>query len=274
MKEQCAVLRWCGLVVLSAAAQACAVHLPAASRPFDRSLTLNAAPVTIHFANSHGSYGRPLLLYTTGDGGWARNDLALYREIVSWGYPTAGFSAPEYLEHLRGERTTTPEELGRDYAHIIAFAQAHLGVEPGTPVVLVGVSRGAGLEVVAAGQPSVHDKLGGVIAVALTQEEEHVRWSGLRRLMTMHAAAPVILQVYEYLPLLDPLPVAVVQSTRDSYLPAEAAARLFGPDTATRRFRPIEARNHSFAGAREQMYDTVHRSLRWIDSRIRLEDTR
>lgn len=271
-------MRWlwrCGLVVMSLASPACAAHVPAGARPFDRSLTLNAHRVTIHFANEGGALARPLLVYTTGDGGWARKDLALYKQIVSWGFPTAGFSAPEYLKHLRGQATTTPERVGEDYARIIDFAVAQIDVEPGTPVILIGVSRGAGLEVVAAGQPLVRERLGGVIAVALTREEEHVRWFDLRRLpLVRHPAVPEMLAVYEYLPLLGTVPVAVVQSTRDAFLPAAAAARLFGPDTATRRFRAIDARNHSFAGARGQMYDAARASLRWIDAVMYPEDTR
>jgi hypothetical protein len=254
--------RWSTLLLLAAASHACAVHLPPASRPFDRPLTLNAHALTIHLANAHGPARRPLLLFTTGDGGWARKDLALYREILSWGYPTAGFSAPDYLKHLRGGAgATTPERLGRDYARIIEFAASGLDVEPGTPVVLIGVSRGAGLEVVAAGQPAVRDVLEGVIAIALTKEEEYVR----------HSRTRVMIEVYDYLPQLAAVPVAVVQSTRDSFLPADAAARLFGPETPTRRFRAIDARNHSFGGAREQMYLTVRRSLRWIESLITAE---
>jgi pimeloyl-ACP methyl ester carboxylesterase len=203
-------------------------------------------------------------VYTTGDGGWKRKDLALYRQIVSWGYPIAGFSAPDYLDHLRGEDgTTTPGRLGRDYADIIAFAETNLGLEPGTPVVLVGVSRGAGLEVVAAGQPRVRDKLTGVVAVALTREEEYVRWFG--RFPILHRPQErVMVQVYEYLPLLGQLPIAVVQSTHDQFLPAAAAAQLFGAETPTRRFRAIEARNHSFAGARAEMYQACREAFDWI----------
>ena len=263
----------CGLIALTLGLPACATHLPASSRPFDGALSLNAHQLTIHFSNEGATAGRPLLVYTTGDGGWARKDLALYKELVSWGFPVAGFSAPEYLKHLRGKGATTPERVGHDYARIIAFAEVHLHMEPGAPVVLVGVSRGAGLEVVAAGQAVVREKLGGVVAVALTKEEEHVHWLG-RLPVLHHPAIPVMLELYEYLPLLGAMPVAVVQSTRDSYLPAEAAARLFGPDTATRRFHAIEARNHSFGGARREMYDALKASLEWIETLIPSGDSR
>jgi hypothetical protein len=265
-------LHW-GLVVLSLSIPGCAANLPPSSRPFDGALSIDARQLTVHFANEGAAAGRPLLVYTTGDAGWVRKDLAVYKEMVSWGYPIAGISAPEYLEHLRGRTAATPERVANDYLRIIAFARARMHLEPGAPVVLVGVSRGAGLAVVAAGQAIVREKLGGVVAVALTKEEEHVRWLGhlpaIRR-----PAIPVIVELYEYLPLLGDMPVAVVQSTRDSYLPAEAAARLFGPDTATRRFRAIEARNHSFGGARREMYDALKASLEWIETLIPSGDSR
>ena len=258
-------LRLVSILLLALASHACAAHLPAASRPFDRSLTLNAHPLTLHFANGEITRKRPLLLYTTGDGGWVRKDLALYRQIVSWGYPTVGFSAPDYLRHLRGaEGTTTPRALGRDYAEIVAFAETNLHIQPGTPVVLIGVSRGAGLEVVAAGQPGVRDRLSGVVAVALTKEEEYVRWFGRRLPLVRRPPTQVMVEVYDYLPLLGSLPLAVVQSTRDQFLPAAAAAQLFGAETPTRRFRAIDARNHSFGGARDQMYQACKEALMWI----------
>ena len=77
-----------------------------------------------------------------------------------------------------------------------------------------------------------------------------------------------MVQVYDYLPRLGDLPIAVVQSTHDNYLPAADARTLFGPDTARRRFQAIDARNHSFAGARDDMYRAIAGSLDWIDTLI------
>jgi len=267
----------CLIYLLAALSHGCAGRLPAASKPFDRALVLNGHSLTVHFANAGTEGTRPLIVYTTGDGGWARKDLAFYRQIVSWGYPVAGFSATDYVKHLpRESDTTTPGRLGRDYDAIIAFAKERLGTAADRPVVLVGVSRGAGLSVVAAGQRRVRAQIAGVVAVALTKEEEYVRWFGLRRrpARSRRAREPVMLQVYEYLPLLGTLPLAVVQSSHDNYLPATAARRLFGADSGTRRFNTIEARNHSFSGARDKMYDAVHAALRWINGLLYSEDTR
>jgi hypothetical protein len=77
-----------------------------------------------------------------------------------------------------------------------------------------------------------------------------------------------MVEVYEYLPRLAGIPIAVIQSTHDNYLPAADARALFGPDTPHRWFQPIQARNHSFGGARPQMYQAMQRSLDWIQDLI------
>jgi pimeloyl-ACP methyl ester carboxylesterase len=215
-----------------------------------------------------------LLLYATGDGGWWRKDAQVFDELASWGYPVAGFSSRNYLKNLGYVAdTTTPARLARDYMLLIDFSLASLGLPAGTPVVLVGVSRGAGLAVVAAGQRQVRDRLAGVLAVALTREEEYVKRYRTRREQAAGAPARelVTIETYDYLTRLAPLPVAVIQSSRDDYLPADKARQLFGPDTPTHRLIAVDARDHAFDGARAELYRQMERSLAWIASTIRRE---
>jgi hypothetical protein len=72
------------------------------------------------------------------------------------------------------------------------------------------------------------------------------------------------LELYPYLRNLRDVPLSVIQSTRDNYLPADAARALFGTDTPIRQLHAIEARNHSFAGARQALYATLRSSLAWL----------
>lgn len=246
-------------------------HRPAAAAvPEDRSIVLNGHALRLHFANPSADRSRPLLVYATGDGGWHRKDLAAYQHLVSSGDPIVGFDAHDYVTHLgAADATTTPGRLAADYARIIETARSALQLPADRPVVLVGVSRGAGLSVVAAGQRALRRNISGVVAVALTREEEYVKWFRRLRRRTARPPARVMVEVYDYLPRLADMPIAVIQSTRDNYLPADAARALFGPDTPHRWFQPIQARNHSFGGARPQLYDAVQRSLDWIQGLIR-----
>lgn len=247
------------LLVLTAMPVAACVHAaPAVQLPriTDERVQLNAHPLTLHLSPGSAEHQGELLVYATGDGGWRGKDRDVYRQLQSWGYPTVGFSAPDYLNHLPGDDgTTTPARLASDFAAIIDAARPLLHVPQSGPVILVGVSRGADLAVVAAGQPGLQPELGGVVAMGLTREEEYVH----RR-----RRPDLALELYPYLRNLRDVPLSVIQSTRDSYLPADAARTLFGSDTPVRQFHAIEARNHSFAGARQAMYATLRSSLAWL----------
>lgn len=218
------------------------------------SVRLNNQSLTLHLAPGLPNERSEVLVYATGDAGWHRKDRDVFRQLQSWGYAVVGISAPEYLKLLPDDEGTTPGRLAADFSTIIDSGMAALQLRQ-VPVVLVGVSRGADLAVVAAGQASLQPRLAGVVAIGLTREEEYVHRRRTR----------VALPLYDYLPRLGELPLTVIQSTRDNYLPADAARRLFGSDTPVRRFEAIDARNHSFAGARHQLYATLHASLRWLD---------
>jgi fermentation-respiration switch protein FrsA (DUF1100 family) len=233
--------------------------------PLVRTVTLYGHPLQLHLS-ALGSGHVPLVVFATGDGGWRGYDLDTYQHLVSWGYPVAGFSAPEYIKYLRGEdETTTPVRLATDYMLIVELARRELRLPGDTPAILVGISRGAGLSVVAAGQRLLQPQLAGVLAVALTREEEHVRFR--RRRSSNASGESLMLQTYEYLPNLDAVPLEVIQSTNDSYVTAAQARELFGRDTEHRRLVAIDSKNHSFSDAREELYAAMEQSLGWLRRR-------
>ena len=169
--------RWLGLLLCLASISGCALRprpavapggAPVADRSpvADQSIVLNDHSLRLHFARGARGPQRPLLVYATGDGGWHRKDLAAYRHLVSYGYPTVGFDAHQYVTHLGRSGSTTPARLAADYERIIHAAKATLALPAEYPVVLVGVSRGAGLSVAAASQRTLrplidHDRAHG-----------------------------------------------------------------------------------------------------------------
>jgi fermentation-respiration switch protein FrsA (DUF1100 family) len=258
------------LVLVLPLTGACAArtHAPAATpRIPERTITLNGHGLRLHFANAGGPSLSPLLVYATGDGGWHRKDLDAYRHLVTSGNPIVGFDARDYVTHLGAPSATTPERLAADYQQIITAAREALNLAADRSVVLVGVSRGAGLSVVAAGERELLPSIVGVMAVALTREEEYVRWYRRLRRRGSSLENLEMVALYEYLPRLADIPVAVIQSTRDHYLPAEEARTLFGPDSPHRWLQPIPAHNHSFGGARPALYRAMQAALDWISLR-------
>ena len=262
-------------VALAAALSSCAhrgpVLDPARTALYVRQIALYDHPLDVHFARPRQMLVlRPMLIYATGDGGFRGRDKELFDEMASFGYPVAGFSARTYLKNLGYVAdTTTPARLARDYQRLIEFSERALELPPTTPVVLVGMSRGAGLAVVAAGQRLLRGTLAGVLAIALTKEEEYVRHYRVQRGQSPPGTPRrelVMIETYDYLPQLSSLPVAVIQSTRDGYLPADQARQLFGPDTSNHQLHAIDAWDHSFAGARDELYQQMRQSLTWICS--------
>jgi dienelactone hydrolase len=238
------------------------VHSKAVVRVQDRWLLLHLSrPVDDSTAQS-------LILYVTGDGGWRGKDLETFDHLGTFGQPVAGFSAPDYLNHLRGGADSlSPDALARDFAGIASLAKRRLFLAPSTPVVLVGVSRGADLVVVAAAQPELAPAVGGVLAVALTDEEEYVRHRSRTLLHPgAHDAqlAPFeMVKPYEFIERVR-APLCVIQSTNDQYVPAAKAREAFGPDDPARQLIAIPSKNHSFSDQRDALYDAMRRSISWI----------
>ncbi len=207
----------------------------------------------------------PLILYATGDGGWRGKDRDAFEQITAWGYPAAGFSSPNYLRHLvRHTHQTTPADVARDYARLIDVVKARMAVDAEVATILVGVSRGSGLAVAAAGEPSLQPELAGVVAVALTREEEYVHRPKRKRSAPQDPPEMVMLDNYEYLPRLRNLPLSIIQSTHDDYLPADEARRLLGPDSNARQLHAIPSKNHSFSDARAALYEELRASIAWV----------
>lgn len=225
----------------------------------DTDVLVRAHPLTLHLSLTPQHPADPLIVYATGDGGWRGDDKAIFDELVAWGYPVAGFSARDYVKHLGdGVTAISQAEMAADFAALIRAAKAALTLPEMTRVVLVGKSRGAGLDVAVASQGPVRSRLRGVIAIALTREEEHAL------AQSPAGATPAMLLTYPALAPIGHVPVAVIQSTHDDYIPAAEARALFGPDTASRTLRPVESSDHNFEGGVPALYREMTRCFEWI----------
>ena len=67
--------------------------------------------------------------------------------------------------------------------------------------------------------------------------------------------------------LLGSTPLAVIQSTHDSYVPAAESRELLGADTPTLRLYEIESKNHGFSDAREALMRDIDEALQWVEER-------
>ncbi len=233
-------------------------------------MTLDGHPLELRLSRpAQTRADKVLIIYATGDGGWLGLGSDIFNWLASWNYPVAGFSARSYVHHLgyfSEDETTTPRLLVRDYESMIAFAEKELGLPPSTRIILVGLSRGAGLSVVAAGEGGLDYRMAGLLAIALTKEEEHVlhRPRSARSANTTARPPRVMIETYKYLNRPTPFPVMVLQSTHDGYLTADEARKLFGPDTDLRKLKAVEATNHSFHNGCQKLYQYAEDAMNWM----------
>jgi hypothetical protein len=243
------------------------IHVPGPSPHISQPVKLYDRGLEIRLSGSwERSKSDALIVYATGDGGWHGLGEQIFKWLLSSGYPVAGFSAKGYLKNMGYvSNTTTPERLVEDYQLIIEFAETRLRLPPSTRIILVGVSRGAGLSVVAGGEGTLRRELAGLVAIALTKEEEYVRRYRTRRGPDGKRHRELVeIQTYRYLNRLTDFPVSVIQSTGDNYITAEGARKLFGPDTELRKLHPVAARNHRFSGGCDELYTQIVAALDWV----------
>jgi type IV secretory pathway VirJ component len=209
-----------------------------------------------------------LVVFATGDGGWRGVSSEVFEHICAQGRYAAGFDSWKAVEPY--ENTGTRTSIADATASIErAFSEAKraLGLPDSTQVIVVGVSRGAGLAVFAAAQPRLRHAVAGAIGIALTLESDYLRAPDPAiRPAGIQVDAKERILFYPILPQLAPIPVAVIQSTNDSYVGAAESRRLMGPDTPALRLYAVEAQNHSFRGGVERLLADLDNALNWIEA--------
>lgn len=207
-----------------------------------------------------------LVVFSTGDAGWIGASGAVFARLAELGYYAAGYNAREMLKPLResGEKVgLVRTAFWMD--NLFARARRDLGLPAGTRLILIGESRGAGGAVLATVSPRLRPQIAGTIAIALTRESDYLKAPDpADRPPEIQVDDKERIQLYPAIALAGDTPLAVIQSSGDGYVTAAEARTLFGPDTPTRRLYAVPARNHGFAGGRDEMLADLEDALRWI----------
>ena len=104
------------------------------------------------------------MIVSSGDGGWVHLGPHIADVLAAHGFFVVGFDVKGYLAGFTSASgPLRPEDVPGDYRVLLDFAAGGVSVRP----VLVGVSEGAGLSVLAAADPRVHAAAAGVVGVGL-----------------------------------------------------------------------------------------------------------
>src|SRR6185436_16638740 len=112
--------------------------------------------------------GYPVVV-SSGDGGWMHLGPQVAQFLASNGFFVVGFDVRAYLESFTSRsKTLEPSEEPGDYQMLIAYAAHGTSRKP----ILIGVSEGAGLSVLAATDPQTKRDIAGVIGLGLPDLNE------------------------------------------------------------------------------------------------------
>ena len=243
---------------------------PARAKAFTATVSLHGKPLDVHLmAPLEPVAADVLVLCASGDGGWFGAAVDMFEQFGREGYYAAGFSSRAFLNLQRStDELVNGKQIVDEYRQILAPVRTTLGLASSTRTVLTGWSRGAAFAVLVGADGGLQQELAGVIAIGLPDEEQlRVRSDSDDKQLGGQANGTthrMRFETYGLIPAIDRTPCAVIQSTRDDYLPAEQARRLFGPDTEVRRLYAVDASNHRFSGGHDRFMVALGDALKWV----------
>ena len=213
----------------------------------------------------------PLVLYSSGSGGWHEFDDYIATCFAQRGMPVFGISTHSYLKNFyNDDHPATSTAVVEDYLELIKQAKNIARMGATQPVILAGWSLGAGYAPLVAADARIKPDVLGVISFSLSRENETALTVSHRLMSRMlgHTVGPSF-DVSEYLARVAPVPVAIIQAARDRTASPQEARKLIkaiSPSQAStvRLFQVAAGRSHSFAGARSQVDQTLDEVLGWI----------
>jgi len=214
-----------------------------------------------------GTPRRPVqVIVTSGDLGWFGLSVDVAEYLQHQGYRVLGFSSRMYLSSFTGRkgRHLDAGQIPGDYRALMDWAAA--GSAFPKEFVLVGVSEGAGLSVMAVGQSGGPLPCRGTVTLGIPFHTALAwRWTDFPMWITKKEPNEPRVNTAGYLAHLS-VPIAMIQSTRDEYNPIARARSLFAAAASPREFILVDAANHRFSNKRPEVMSDVSSSLEWIES--------
>jgi len=209
------------------------------------------------------SQGDPVIV-TSGDGGWIHLGPHVAEYLASRGFFVVGLDARSYLEAFTsGGTTMRAEDEPGDYRTLAKWTIDATGKPP----ILVGVSEGAGLSVLAAADPETKRLTRGVIGLGLPDQNElGWRWRDAVIYVTHGRPDEPSFSSAAIVPRLAPLPLAAIHSTGDEFVPVTEVRHIVDAARGPKRLWIVQACNHRFSDNLDELDARLLDAVSWIDA--------
>jgi dienelactone hydrolase len=220
-------------------------------------------PLNLQFYQQEHAANQPLVLFTSGDGGWSPFCADIAAHIASTGITVVGIDAKEYLVNFASpQKPVSTEQLTRDYDTIARLSLAQPGIDRKTPLVLAGWSLGAGYSVIVASQPEFSLPVNRIVAISLPMYGE-LAWRPSDAIIYITHGTPheKVFDARQYLKKLNQTPIVFLNATNDDNAPFREAQSLYEATPGAKRLYAVKASGHHFEGGEKEFYQDLDLGL-------------
>ena len=220
-------------------------------------------PLSLQLYQQQNVTHQPLVLFTSGDGGWSPFCADVAAHIAATGNTVVGIDAKQYLvDFASPQKPISIEQLTRDYDTIAQLSLAQPGIDHTSPVVLAGWSLGAGYSVIVASQPQFSLPVRRVVAISLPEEGE-LAWKSTDAVIYVTHGTPheKLFDAHQYLRKLGQAPIVFLNATDDDTAPFDEAQSLYAATAGSKHLYAVKARGHHFEGGEKEFYRDLDQGL-------------
>jgi fermentation-respiration switch protein FrsA (DUF1100 family) len=223
-------------------------------------VTIRGHQQQLHVYGTRGA-GYPVLV-SSGDGGWIHLAPHVAEVLEARGFFLVGFDTKAYLRSFTSGRSTLRlEDAPGDYRVIADYAAGAKAAKP----ILIGVSEGAALSVLAAADPVMKEAIGGVIGLGLSDRNElGWRWQDSVIYLTHGVPNEPTFSVAAFVDKLSPVPLAEIHSTSDEFAPLAAAQTILQKASPPKRLWVVQATDHRFSGNLAEFDRRLLEAIEWV----------
>jgi len=226
--------------------------------------TIRSGPaLDLHLYQQEHATNQPLVLFSSGDGGWSPFCADIAAHIAATGITVVGVDIKTYLVNFASpQKPITVEDLTRDYDTIARLALAQHGIDTKAPVVLAGWSLGADYSVIVASDHGLTIPVSRIVAISLPLYGERA-WRPTDSIIYFTHGTPneKVFDVRPYLKKLNEVPIVFLNAINDTSAPFHEGQALYQATPGAKRFFSVKASGHHFEGGEQEFYQDLDLGL-------------
>ena len=210
----------------------------------------------------YGTRGSDPVIVSSGDGGWIHLGPHVAQFLAAHGWFVVGLDSRAYLTSFTSARTTLRvEDEPGDYRALAEFASKGTSKKP----ILIGISEGAGLSVLAATDAQTKAAIAGVVALGLPNLSElGWRWKDSLIYLTHTVPNEPTFSTAAIIDKVAPLPLAAIHSTHDEFVSVADVQRVVQGAGDPKKLWIVPAADHRFSDNLAEFDRRLVEAIAWV----------